>query len=364
MTRRCCCTCSGSARRRTRSPRRAIGRGRRPISGRPSTTPNSCTRDRSSRISSPTCGSTFAASRTRSCASTGSTTSRTAGAPPWCSSSTPSAIPAAMRGYGELCWGITASDGPGEITRDGRWRRAAVLRLPRAGRARRPRRRHDRSLGRGRVAAVRAGDRAADDRALHPAAARRTSIRTASRRRSIRPSPIARCPAWLGVAVALRPQPGADRRDDRELPIGTGVAIDTRLSAHRRRTAGRRIHRRVAVSHGSAGRARVRSRRRVLFSDGRYTEMIAAAGLGYSAGGTSPSRGGVRTRPATTPVRTSFSATSRAARAGRRVFQPSGAAPESYDVSFAEARAEVLRRDGAIATRLEVIVSFGTRVAP
>ena len=72
--------------------------------------------------------------------------------------------------YGEFCWGITASDGPGEITRAGGRRRAAVLRLPRAGGARRPRRRHDRSLGRGRVAAVRAGDRAADDRALQPAA--------------------------------------------------------------------------------------------------------------------------------------------------------------------------------------------------
>jgi hypothetical protein len=55
------------------------------------------------------------------------------------------------------------------------------------------------------------------------------------------------CPVRVGVAVALRHQRGADRRDDREPPIGTGVASDTRMSAHRRRTAGRRIHRRVAV---------------------------------------------------------------------------------------------------------------------
>jgi cyclic beta-1,2-glucan synthetase len=38
-------------------------------------------------------------------------------------------------------------------------------------------------------------------------------------------------------------------------------------------------------------------------------------------------------------------------------FQPSRATAESYDVSFSEDRAEIGRRDGAIATRLDVIVS-------
>ena len=38
-------------------------------------------------------------------------------------------------------------------------------------------------------------------------------------------------------------------------------------------------------------------------------------------------------------------------------FQPSGAEPETYEVSFSEDRAEFVRRDGAITTRLEVIVS-------
>ena len=51
----------------------------------------------------------------------------------------------------------------------------------------------------------------------------------------------------LGVALALRHQPGADRGDDRELPIGTGVATDSWMSRHRGRTASRGIHRRVAV---------------------------------------------------------------------------------------------------------------------
>lgn len=38
--------------------------------------------------------------------------------------------------------------------------------------------------------------------------------------------------------------------------------------------------------------------------------------------------------------------------------QPSGEAPASYDVSFAEDRAEFVRRAGAIATPLEMIVSW------
>ena len=282
----------------------------------------------------------------------------------WCSSSTPSAIPAAIARYGEFCWGITASDGPGEITRvvDGVERRffdyrargvpdgpddgtiapwAVVASLPFAPEIVLPTIAHFIRLHLSDV---------------HPYGFKATFNPTFPDRSG---SPLGWVSPWH---FGLNQGPIVVMIENHRL--GTGVAVDTRLSTHRRGAAGRRIHRRVAVSHGSAGRARVRSRRRVLFSDGRYTEMIAAAGLGYSAGGTSPSRGGVRTRPATTPVRTSFSATSRAARAGRRVFQPSGAAPESYDVSFAEARAEVLRRDGAIATRLEVIVSFGTRVAP
>ncbi len=40
-------------------------------------------------------------------------------------------------------------------------------------------------------------------------------------------------------------------------------------------------------------------------------------------------------------------------------FQPIGEAPESYDVSLAEDRAEFIRRDRTITTRLEVIVSPG-----
>src|SRR5258705_325563 len=38
-------------------------------------------------------------------------------------------------------------------------------------------------------------------------------------------------------------------------------------------------------------------------------------------------------------------------------YQPRGEAPDSYEVTFSEDRAEIVRRDGAIGTTLQVIVS-------
>src|SRR5260370_22767596 len=38
-------------------------------------------------------------------------------------------------------------------------------------------------------------------------------------------------------------------------------------------------------------------------------------------------------------------------------YQPTGVEPDSYEVVFAEDRAEIVRRDGAVASRLEVVVS-------
>ncbi len=94
-----------------------------------------------------------------------------------------------------------------------------------------------------------------------------------------------------------------------------------------------------------------------LLSNGRYAVMITASGSGYSRwrdlavtrwreDGTRDDTGSyVLLRDVATGERWS---------AG---FQPSGTAPESYDVTFTEDRAEFVRRDGAISTRLEVIVS-------
>ena len=74
--------------------------------------------------------------------------------------------PKRFKGYNENCWGITASDGPGPATLKIDGVIAAFLRLQGAEHPLRAGRRHARPLGRDRLAAVRAGDRAADDQ-LH-----------------------------------------------------------------------------------------------------------------------------------------------------------------------------------------------------
>ena len=91
-------------------------------------------------------------------------------------------------GYGEHCWGITACDGPGLEKRRVNGIERAVLRLPRPRCALRSGRRHGRAVGRGRLAAVRPGDRH-PDRPRHGASstsARRSA--TGSSRRSTRRS--------------------------------------------------------------------------------------------------------------------------------------------------------------------------------
>ena len=70
--------------------------------------------------------------------------------------------PAGVRGLRRTLLGDHGQRRPGLGERDGQRRRAALLRLHRPRRAVRARRRHDRPVGRGRLAAVRAGDRAAD----------------------------------------------------------------------------------------------------------------------------------------------------------------------------------------------------------
>jgi cyclic beta-1,2-glucan synthetase len=94
-----------------------------------------------------------------------------------------------------------------------------------------------------------------------------------------------------------------------------------------------------------------------LLSNGRYAVMITAAGSGYSRW---RDIGVTRWRPDATSDDLGAYLFLRDAASGERWsagFQPTGAAPEAYDVSFTEDRAEFVRRDGAITTRLEVIVS-------
>ena len=94
-----------------------------------------------------------------------------------------------------------------------------------------------------------------------------------------------------------------------------------------------------------------------LLSNGRYAVMITAAGSGYSRW---RDLSITRWREDATSDDSGSYIFLRNVASGERWsagFQPTGEVPESYDVSFAEACAEIIRRDGAIATRLEVIVS-------
>ena len=93
----------------SRCRRRATPPTAPPTSGRRSTAASCSTPGRCSRTSSRTSGSTSAASGTPSCASTAATTSRTAGRRPTCSRSTRVRNPLEFVGYGEYCWGFTAT---------------------------------------------------------------------------------------------------------------------------------------------------------------------------------------------------------------------------------------------------------------
>ncbi len=134
--------------------------------------------------------------------------------------------PGGFEHYGELCWGITASEGPGEITRklNGIERRffdyvaRAVPYGPDDGTI----------APWGVVASLPFAPEivAADDRRLHPVAScRRPSIWFQGGVQS----DVSRSgwfAEWLGLTLALRHQRRTDRHDDRELQVRTGVAVD------------------------------------------------------------------------------------------------------------------------------------------
>ena len=122
-TRRCWSTCSRSARRR-----QPVGTGRLDRVDEHATTSAWGTlhrpgAPRASRrcsvISTRTSGSISAASRTRTCAGAASTTSRTAAARSTRSAPTRSPIRWAGKSYGANVWGLTASDGPADMTLTG-----------------------------------------------------------------------------------------------------------------------------------------------------------------------------------------------------------------------------------------------------
>jgi cyclic beta-1,2-glucan synthetase len=94
-----------------------------------------------------------------------------------------------------------------------------------------------------------------------------------------------------------------------------------------------------------------------LLSNGNYVVMITTAGSGFSRW---RDLAITRWRDDATRDNTGSYIFLRDVASGERWsagYQPSGEAPESYDVSFAEDCAEIIRSDGMIATRLQVIVS-------
>jgi len=94
-----------------------------------------------------------------------------------------------------------------------------------------------------------------------------------------------------------------------------------------------------------------------LLSNDRYAVMLTAAGSGYSRWGDSAI---TRWREDVTRDDWGAYVFLRDAQSGdvwSAGYQPSGVEPDSYDVTFTEDRAEFVRRDGAITTTLEVVVS-------
>ena len=93
-----------------------------------------------------------------------------------------------------------------------------------------------------------------------------------------------------------------------------------------------------------------------LLSNGRYSVMVTTAGSGYSHW-----RNLAVTRWREDRTRdvcgTSFFLRDRSrGQVWSAAYQPSGAEPDSYEVTFSEDHVEIRRRDGAIGTTLEVVV--------
>src|SRR5216684_499869 len=94
-----------------------------------------------------------------------------------------------------------------------------------------------------------------------------------------------------------------------------------------------------------------------ILSNGRYAVMLTAAGSGYSRW---RDMAVTRWREDVTRDEAGMHVYLRDVQSGQSWsvgYQPTGCEPESYEVVFSEDRARIARRDGAIATTLDVIVS-------
>src|SRR2546428_551252 len=138
-------------------------------------------------------------------------------------------------------------------------------------------------------------------------------------------------------------------RAPRDVAVARPRAEEVKTAAHVRDLVGP-VSRRFTSPHDPVPRTH-------LLSNGHYAVMITAAGSGYSRW-----RDLAVTRWREDVTRDAY---------GQYVFlrdvdggevwsaahQPSGVEPDAYEAIFSEDRAEIRRRDGAIATTLEVVVS-------
>ena len=145
-----------------RPHRRPGTNGSRATAGAASTATSTWPRAPCSSTSTRTCGSTSAASRTRSCASNGIDYFENSRRATLVQREYAIRNPKHFHHYCQNCWGLTACDGPGP--RDRRWTAAsaACWATRRAGRPYGPGRRHRGAVGLGRLAAVRARRRHPD----------------------------------------------------------------------------------------------------------------------------------------------------------------------------------------------------------
>jgi cyclic beta-1,2-glucan synthetase len=138
-------------------------------------------------------------------------------------------------------------------------------------------------------------------------------------------------------------------RTPRDVPVAR-PQVDEAPSLREVREPALPIARRFLSPHGNVPRAH-------LLSNGQYAVMMTAAGSGYSRW-----RDLAVTRWREDPTCDAagtyvFLRDVATGAIWSAAFQPSGAEPDSYSVAFSEDRAEFVRRDGPISTRLEVVVS-------
>ena len=97
-----------------------------------------------------------------------------------------------------------------------------------------------------------------------------------------------------------------------------------------------------------------------LLSNGSYAVMITAAGSGYSRWRDLAVTGWHEDVTCDSWGSYVFLRDAQSGQVWSAGYQPSGAAPDAYDVMFCEDRAEITRRDGSITTTLEITVSQET----